>query len=214
MVIGGLVCLVLMGGGLLTHPAALAGGGPEAGPTSVVLAIGLLLVYLAAGSVAFMVSGPVVTAAVGEGTRIGAVIGGIWLAGHTVEVFANGTIVPALPFFGAVFLLFGAAGFAGSRQSGRTGAGVLAAVWAAMSSSLILVIYGLSLAYLFMSRMAAIEAPDFAHSGMHDPAAFTVANAIFSAGTHLLEAPLIAAGLGVIGGLIARATRAPQRTGA
>ena len=45
-----------------------------------------------------------------------------------------------------------------------------------------------------MSRIAAIEPPDFARSGMHDAAAFTLANTMFSAGSPLLEAPVIAPG--------------------
>src|SRR5262249_1535909 len=73
-------------------------------------------------------------------------------------------------------------GFVGARRTGRIGLGVLAAVWAAMSSSLILVSYGFLLAYLFMGRMAAIEAPDFARTGVHDPQALPVADAIFNAG--------------------------------
>lgn len=204
MVIGAVLCLALISRGLLTYRAAFAGGRPEAGPTSVILALGLLIVYAAASGVAGRATGLDFTVAVGEGTRIGAVIGGVWLVSHTIEVFADGTTLLSLLFFGTVFLLFGFAGLVGTRRTGRIGVGVLAAVWAAMSSSLILVIYGFLLAYLFMGRMAAIEAPDFARSGMHDAAAFTVANTTFSAGSHLLEAPVIAGGLGMIGSLAGR----------
>jgi len=204
MVIGAVLCLALISRGLLTYRAAFAGGRPEAGPTSVILALGLLIVYAAASGVAGRATGLDFTVAVGEGTRIGAVIGGVWLVSHTIEVFADGATLLSLLFFGTVFLLFGVAGFVGARRTGRIGVGVLAAVWAAMSSSLILVIYGFLLAYLFMGRMAAIEAPDFARSGMHDAAAFTVADTIFSAGSHLLEAPVIAGGLGMIGSLAGR----------
>lgn len=204
MVIGAVLCLALIGGGLHTYPAAFLGGGPEAGPTSVMLALGLLIVYVAAGGVAGRAARLHFTVAVGEGTRVGAVIGGVWLVSHTVEVFTDGTTLPSSLFLGTVFLLFGVAGFVGARRAGRIGVGVLAAVWAAMSSSLLLVIYGFLLAYLFMSRMAAIEATDLARSGMHEAAAFTVANTIFSAGSHLLEAPVIAAGLGMIGSLAGR----------
>ena len=204
MVIGAVLCLALISGGLLTYRSAFVGGGPEAGPSSVMLALGLLTVYVAAGGVASRATGADVTVAVGEGTRIGAVIGVVWLVSHTIEVFTDGTTSLSLLFFGAVFLLFGVAGLVGARRTGRIGVGVLAAAWAAMTSSLILVIYGLLLAYLFMSRMATIEAPDFARSGMHDAAAFTVANTIFSAGSHLLQAPVIAAGLGMIGSLAGR----------
>jgi hypothetical protein len=205
------LCLALISGGLLTHQAAFVGGGPEAGPVSMMLALGLLIVYVAAGGVAGRATGVSLTAAVGEGTRVGAVIGVVWLTSHTIEVFTAGRTSLSLLFFGTVFLLFGVAGLVGARRTGRIGVGVLTAVWAAMSSSLILVIYGFLLAYLFMSRMAAIEAPDFARSGMSDAAAFTVANTIFSAGSHLLEAPVIAAGLGVIGSLAGRAWYLRQR---
>ena len=143
--------------------------------------------YAAASGVAGRATGLDFTVAVGEGARIGAVIGGVWLVSHTIEVFADGATLLSLLFFGTVFLLFGVAGIVGARRTGRIGVGVLAAVWAAMSSSLILVIYGFLLAYLFMGRMAAIEAPDFARSGMHDAAAFTVADTIFSAGVEHLR---------------------------
>lgn len=204
VVIGAVCCVALIGGGLLTYRAAFVGGGPEAGPTSVMLALGLLIGYVIAGGVAARAVGLDFTVAVGEGTRIGAVIGGVWLVSHTIEVFTDGTTLLSRLLFGTVLVLFGVAGLVGARRTGRIGVGVVAAVWSAMSSSLILVIYGFSLAYLFMRRMAAIEAPDFARSGMHDAAAFTVANATFSAGSHLLEAPVIAAGLGVIGSLAGR----------
>jgi hypothetical protein len=201
------LCLVLIGAGLLRYPAAVAGGGPEAGPTSVLLALGLLVGYAAAGVAVVLRAGRGGGAVVEEATWIGLVIGAVWLVNHTVEVFTSaGSALSAL-FFGAVFLLFGFAGLVGARRTGRVGAGVVTAVWAAMGSSLILVAYGLVLAYLFMGRMAVIEAPDFARSGMHDPAAFTVANAIFSASAHLLEAPVIAAVFGLVGSLVGRALR-------
>jgi hypothetical protein len=207
MIAGAALCLALIGAGLLRYPAAFAGGGPEAGPTSVVLALGLLVVYAAAGVVVALRAGPGVGPVVDEATRIGLVIGAVWLVNHTVEVFTDAGSAFSALFFGAVFLLLAFAGLVGARRTGRVGAGVLTAVWAAMGSSLILVAYGLVLAYLFMGRMALIEAPDFAHSGMHDPAAFTVANAIFSASSHLLEAPVIAAVFGLVGSLVGRAVR-------
>ena len=42
--------------------------------------------------------------------------------------------------------------------------------------------------YVDQGNLAALAlvGPDFARSGMHDAAAFTVANTIFSAGFHLL----------------------------
>src|SRR5215469_16211881 len=79
MVIGAVCCV------------ALISGGPEAGPASVMLALGLLIVYVIAGGVAGRAAGLDLTVAVGEGTRIGAVISGVWLVSHTIEVFTDGT---------------------------------------------------------------------------------------------------------------------------
>ena len=82
---------------------------------------------------------------------------------------------PSLLSFGTVFLLFGVAGLLGVRRTGRVHAGVLTAVWAAMSSTVILVAYGVVVTYVFMSRLEAIDAPDFARSGMHDATIGSVA---------------------------------------
>jgi hypothetical protein len=198
-VLGAALSIVLIVGGLLVYPAAYFGGGPEVGPSGALLALGLLIVYAAAAVASSRTTSESITCAVGNGTRIGLVVGAVWLLSHTIEVFTDAGSAPSLLSFGTVFLLFGVAGLLGVRRTGRVHAGVLTAVWAAMSSTVILVAYGVLVTYLFMSRLEAIDAPDFARSAMHDAAAFTVANTVFSASSHLLVAPAIAAVFGTIG---------------
>lgn len=204
VVLGAALGLALITGGLRVHPAAFSGGGPEAGSISVLMAVALLLLYAAAAIASTRWAGPDVTSAFGEGTRVGLGIAIVWLAGHSLEVFTDAGQSVSLPLFAAIFLMFGAAGFIGARRTGRLRTGVLTALWAGMGSTLILVLYGALVTYVFMSRLQAIDAPDFARSGMHDAAAFSIANMIVSAGTHLLEAPLIAVVFGAIGSAVGR----------
>jgi hypothetical protein len=79
LIVGATLCLALVAGGLLARRDAFAGGGPEAGQTSALLTIGLLVVYVIAGSLAGMWTGFGATVAAREGTRIGVIIGAVWL---------------------------------------------------------------------------------------------------------------------------------------
>lgn len=144
--------------------------------------------------------------------RVGAVAG---LIGGTIEVASTAVeSLWALPqsvvsvVTGAamlsLFLLFGVAGWIGSRRTRSFWLGLGAAVWSAMIAILIVVTFGFLLVNLFLPQLAhgEVSDPDYLRSGWSDVRAFAIANTFDNGFSHLLEAPVIATVVGGIGSSI------------
>lgn len=106
----------------------------------------------------------------------------------------------------SLFLLFAVAGFIGSRRTRSFWLGVGAAIWSAIIAILIVVTFGFLLLTTSLPQLAHDEIgdPDYLRSGWTDVRAFAIANTFDNGFTHLVEAPEIAAALGVAGSGIGR----------
>ena len=181
------------------------------GPRYLVLALAGLAAY-AGAVVAVTVTGE---AWVREGRRTGVVVGVItgvmWLLNLLIETFAGLSGMPALaataPLLLGGFALWGVAGAIGRRRTGSLGAGLLAAVVAAMTCVSITLVLGFTLPFLALTRLAQnIDgSPEYLGSGWHDLPAFAIANTLDAGFTHLLVAPVVAVITGAVGAGIAGA---------
>ncbi len=142
-------------------------------------------------------------------------LSGIVLGG---EILLEYILVPRdnTPFglveYGSVLAIWFLVGLIVGYQTHLARQGVLVSVGAAMLGSLVWLIVLLSTYYLF--RDTAVQAQlfraegtyeDFAHSGMSDFATFAMEDLLGACFFHLLLAPIIAAILGIIGGMIGKA---------
>jgi hypothetical protein len=148
--------------------------------------------------------------------RVGAIAG---LIGGAVEVVSTALeSLFALPqpvvsvVTGAamlsLFLLFGVAGYIGARRARSFWPGLASAIWCAMCAILIVVTFGFFISVTSLPTLAhgEISDPDYLRSGWTDVRAFAIANTFDAGFTHLVEAPVIAAVLGALGGAAARLT--------
>ncbi len=201
---GVLIDLALVGLSLVLYPSLLSGG--QLITTTACLAS--LLLYGCFGVALPLRASPIVVTALWGGMVFGLFIGIIFIADLIVEDFINMSsqvdAFSTLGFMFLIFLLFGGAGAYGTYKTGQVRLGVLASIWSAMLGVLIVILVGFALCFLFMQRLEYILASDYAHSGMGSPQAFTFFSALDNASTHLLEAPILAAIFGSIGGLITK----------
>ena len=149
---------------------------------------------------------PKVNASLKVGAVVGFVMGITHIAHHVGEFlgpFGGGT---ALFLLGAghmllIFALFCVAGSAAWERTGSVGLAMLAGVWSAMLSVLILIAFGLSSNLVFESRALLRLHGAFVASRMSDPGAFVVRNALEAASEALLRLPVLALVLSLAGGL-------------
>jgi hypothetical protein len=113
----------------------------------------------------------------------------------------------------SLFLLFGVAGFIGNRRTRSFWLGVGAGIWSAIVAILIVVTFGFLLLTTSLPQLAhdAIGDPNYPRSGWTDARAFAIANTFDNGFTHLVQAPEIAAALGVVGGGIEQIGRLKAR---
>ena len=100
-----------------------------------------------------------------------------------------------------IFALLCVAGSAARERTNSLGLAMVAGVWSAMLSVLILIAFGLSSNLLFESRAELHLKEAFLGSGMSDPGAFVVRNALEAASEALLRFPILALILPFAGGL-------------
>ena len=144
--------------------------------------------------------------AVKNGSLFGCITGLIWIAHLTIEHLMSswGNSKPALSM-GMLILIFAFYWIAAFRTVIRTGkisASMFAAVWSAMTGTLILFIFGF---VLFLSKHDLIEANlqhSFKESGMNDLTSFVILNIIQSGTTHLIAAPVVSVIFGATAVLI------------
>lgn len=200
-----LLDLVLIGGRALLYTPFFA---QRDSLMYLVQPIAALLVY--GGLVIAFTTGPSAqrASALRTGALVGMLTGGLWVVNLTLETFANFSgsvsLLASAPFLLGGFALWGIAGGITARRTGSLRLGVLAAVWAALICVVITVTFGFVLAYTSLPRLEAnlVTDPDYLRSGWRDLRAFAIANQFGAAASHLIDAPIIAAIVGLLGGLL------------
>jgi hypothetical protein len=145
-----------------------------------------------------------------SGTSMGFWAGITWMIHLTLVRFIHlpgvaGTFVD-LGFMCLVLLIFGYSAYRCMKRTNHMLASLLSALWGSMFSILILFIYSWIMTFLFMNRIeeVMITDPDYLISGMINISDYTIHHNIESAGIHLLEAPLLALIIGLIGVFVYR----------
>jgi hypothetical protein len=120
----------------------------------------------------------------------------------------------ALIEFGAIFVVYFAAGLTAARRTGRTRDGISAAVTAALISTLIwyIVLLAVTFAMRGTFQQAAVlraegNLEDFTRSGMSDFPAWFMQDLLGAGFFHLLLGPIVAAVLGGAGALAGKLVR-------
>ena len=133
------------------------------------------------------------------------------------EVLLEYVLLPAdntlfgLVEFGTVFILYFAAAFVVARRTGSLRNALLSSVASAFIASLLWVIIVLTVFYIFhgSAQQALVlraegDYEDFARSGLSDFNAFIMEDFMGATFFHLLLGPMVAAVLGILGGLLGK----------
>jgi hypothetical protein len=150
------------------------------------------------------------------GTHLGLLAAAVQIAHLAAENFIhfrepwNGIIT--LTFMFGTFLIWGAAGYLSARRAGAIASGVVAASWSAIVTMSILVTFGFVLEFYLVTPKPEYVATwaEFRRSGWTDVHAFTIANTLDSALSHLVAGPIVGAIFGALFGAIARIPRLPS----
>lgn len=148
-------------------------------------------------------------AAIRFGTRGGMIGGAIQMMHLAQEAFVDvGPVWNGIVGFGLLictFLLWGFAGYQTTRSTGPPRSGALAGVWSAVVTMSILVLFGFVLEFYVATPKPEYVATwgEFKRSGWTDIQAFTIANTLYSAQSHLIVGPILGAIFGWIGGAVA-----------
>ena len=201
-ILGALFVLSLFAIGVGLHPESVR----NSGAGLLLIDIVLVLVFGGTGVWALRQRNPQVSVSLRVGTVVGFVLGIAHIAHHVLEFFVplGGRTAPFLLGAGHMLLIFGLFCVAGSAARERTdsvGLAMVAGVWSAMLSVLIVIAFGLSSNLLFESRALLRLQEAFAGSGMSDAGAFVVRNALEAASEALLRFPILALVLSLTGGL-------------
>ena len=209
--IGLILTFALMAGGVSRYPASLSQGG-------VWSFIATAIAWVAYGGAAFWArrqTADSMRSALGQGARIGIFPGAIAILNHTVEIFANLdsslSSILGVSMWGLMFLSFGVAGSITYRRTGSLQLALVSSVWAAIISTVGILLYGYLISYLCMPRMQQILLGAFGQSKMTDLPAFVIQNTMESGASHVLLAPVIAAIFGLAGGLASMILRSIHR---
>jgi hypothetical protein len=201
LLVGTTVGLALLVYGALRFPASVA----DAGSSSAFVTCAALLSYAAASRWGRRASSQTVRLALGAGAKVGVLLGAAAAANHFLETFA--ALPSPLPtilgagMWGLMFLLYGGVSAATYRRVEAIELGVLASVWASLFSTVLTVVFAVSISLLYLPHMRGVLAGVFATSGMTDPDAFVVRHLFDAASEHLLIAPVVALVSGTASGL-------------
>jgi len=201
---GILINLVYTGVSLALYPTLLG----SKTLVTVIMPFFLLLLYAFIGFFLTRSTNPAMAKTLRQGTLIALIIGGTEVINISIETLVDlphqASAFATILFMLLLFLLFGSAGFVGTRHTGTLRFGLLEAVWCAMGGILLTVLFGFSLNFLFAQRLSSILISDMAqsHSGLADIRTFTVYNTLENVSSHLLEGPILALVFGTLGGLI------------
>jgi len=150
-------------------------------------------------------------------TLLGAVAGFIQVIHLLVERFSSfsgpRSGIITLAFMLATFLLWGFVGYRAREHGLSLGVSCLAAVWSAMVTMTIAVLAG-TLLELYIAPIPLEEMrawAEFQRSGWNDLAAFSIANILDEASTHLIVGPVVACLFGALGYCFSRLMRRSVR---
>ena len=195
---------LLIGYGILRYPHIIS----EAGISTLLTPAFMLLVY---GVVTVWITHQPTEAssyALKSGTWFGLAIGVIFIVTISMENFVDLSqqivTISTFCFMLAIFLVFAYAGWHSTKKSNRLSLGILASVWSAMIGVIIAILFGIIINLLFTQRLEQnLQASaEYLRSGSHDLETFTFWNTLDSASSHLLEVPIIAIVLGILGSLM------------
>ena len=194
----------LIGYGMLRYPHILS----EAGVSSILVPVFILLLYGVVAVWGTHQPGQAHRAALKSGTAFGLLVGITFIISISVENFATMSVqISTISTFGLMlltFMLFALAGWRAAKDSGQLRVGIFASIWSAMTGVLLALIFGFAINFLFTQRLEQNlqTSAEYFRSGSHDLVTFTFWNTLDSASSHLFEAPIIAAILGISGSLI------------
>ena len=213
-ILGAMAVLSLFVIGVALHPESARGPGRSLLVTDAVL----VLLIGGAGVWAVRQRSLRVSASLRVGASAGLVLGAAHVAHHAAEFLAPVEGRTALLLLGAghmllVFALLCVAGSAAWERTDSIPLAPVAGAWSAMLSVLILIAFGLASNLVFESRAELRLHEAFLGSGMSDPGAFVVRNALEAASEALSRLPILALPLSLGGGLAnAWLSRRPRRT--
>jgi hypothetical protein len=201
-IVGAVLVLALFAMGVGLHPESVR----NTGGALLVMDIVLVLLFGGAGVWAVRQRNAGVNASLKVGAVVGFVLGITHIVHHAVEFFVplGGRTAPLLLGAGhmlLVFALFCAAGSAAWERTESVGLAMVAGIWAALLSVLIVIAFGLSSNLLFASRALIRLQEAFQGSGMSDAGAFVVRNGLEAASESLLRLPILGLILSLAGAL-------------
>jgi hypothetical protein len=181
------------------------------GIISWVITIILLLFYLFfCFYLPFLGSKEPFSGAIRSGTSIGMIAGIIWMIHMTIDHFLrlneSGSTLVTIAAMILVLLVYGYSAYKVMIRTNHIFAALLSSLWSAMFSILILFVYSWLITFLFMPwiEQNLLGDPDYLISGMINISDYTIHHNIESAGIHLLEAPVLALIVGLIGVFVYR----------
>ena len=201
-IFGAALVLSLFALGITRHPESVK----DNGTSLLVMDIVLVLLFGGAGVWVVRQRNPKVNISLTVGAVVGFVLGITHVAHHLIEFFEPPGGRTAIFLLGAghmlvIFALLCVAGSAAWERTHLIGLAMVAGVWSAVLSVLILIAFGLSANLLFESRALLRLQEAFLASGMSDPGAFIVRNALEAASEALVRFPIMALVLSFAGGL-------------
>src|SRR6202011_6157920 len=142
---------------------------------------------------------PVCRTAVKVGTPLGLIAGVIQIAHLTQEEFWDlGKVGNDISGFGLLlctFALWGMAGHRAARGTGAVRSGAMAGLWSAIVTMSLLILFGFFVEFYLATPKPEYVATwgEFKRSGWTDIHAFTIANTLDAAQSHLIIGPIIGA---------------------
>jgi hypothetical protein len=150
------------------------------------------------------------------GTPVGLIAAAVQLAHLAAENFIHfgerWESITTLTFMLSTFLIWGVAGYRGARSAGAIAPGVMSGSWSAIVTMSILVAFGFALEFYLATPKPeyVVTWAEFKRTGWTDVHAFTIANTLDSALSHLIVGPIVGAIMGGVGGVVTRIPRKPQ----
>jgi hypothetical protein len=210
--LGVVVNTLLVGIGILIHPASVTGDG---GLLSLLGPALILLAYFLVGRRADRATSASDESATRIGARFGLAAGFVFASEILLEYLilpdTRTNIMLGWIEYAAAFLLFALAALWTSYRIGQAGAGVRAAFWSAIIASLIwlAVLHLTTYAWWGTARQEQVfraegDYEDFVRSGMRDFRAFTLQDLRGASFFHLLLAPAIAVTIGLAASMLGK----------
>jgi hypothetical protein len=190
---------------------AMPGGSTYVLETTVVLLLYAALIVWATRS-----NGPLHRTVLLLGTAFGLLGAAVQIAHLAIETFIHlpgpWEGITAITFELGTFLIWGVAGYRSARRAGAIAPGILAGSWSAIVTMSLVVTFGFALEFYWAMPKPEYVATwgEFQRSGWTDIHAFTIANTLDAALSHLIAGPIIGAIFGAAAGVVTRIRRKPQ----